>query len=333
MEDLNIFKCIRKATRRIEPFHSQFLADALKVSRNRDRSLFDEIRKLVAPSGWDVPDDPEIKSEDRDAESGRRIDITIRDKSRSRVVGIEVKTSDSSAEADQLETYQQDLERNNTGSDIAIAYLTPFNRECAGDKAGQLKAVQVFEVFEKSSGKNAKHLSWRDVAEIPWNGNDLWKQHQQYLLKCVSSEKKLKVTTSRDRSLDVFFGADVVESFWYALANLGIRSSDGGTTIDLEDIKGDPDSLAKAFKVLIDSENVSRGAKRNDTFPLELREHFLKSSHGGFHKALFDLSDRYPYLKLRGKKNYALVVACKKFRDVSLVTSKSPDRIEIGRRR
>lgn len=343
MEDLNIFKSIRKATKRIEPFHSQFLADALQASRIGDRSLFNEIWKLVAPCGWEVPDDPEIKSEDRDAESGRRIDITIRDKPRSRVVGIEVKTSDSSAKAGQLEGYQQDLESNerNAGSEIAIAYLTPFNPVRAGDKAGQLKAVQMFEAFE-SSGKNAKHVSWLDVAEIPWDGNELWKQHQRYILECVSSRKNLIVTTSRDRSLDEFFGADVVERFWYALASLGVHPSNGGTTIDLKDLKGDPESLANAFKVLIDSENVSRGATRNDTVLPEVRQRFRESSCGAFHGALFALSDRYPYLWLRGtkkndgpvaKKNYGLVAACKKPRDVSLVTSKASDLIEIGRRR
>ncbi len=225
MEDLNIFKSIGETTKRIEPFHSRFLADALEASLNGDRSLFDEVWKLVAPSCWGVPDDPEIKPEERDTESGRRIDITIRDKTRSRIVGIEVKTSDASAEADQLRKYEQDLRSNNTGSKVAIAYLTPFSRERAGDKAGHLNAVQIFQEFKKFSGQNAKHVSWLDVAELPWNGNELWKQHQQYVREYISSEKKLMVTTSRDRSLDKFFDADAVERFWCALASLGVHTN------------------------------------------------------------------------------------------------------------
>jgi hypothetical protein len=141
------------------------------------------------------------------------------------------------------------------------------------------------------------------------------------------------VTTSRDRSLDEFFDADAVERFWCALAGLGVRTNDGGTTIDLKDIEGHPESLTEALKILIDSENVSRGAKRDDKFPPELRQRFTKSACGAFHAALFGLSDRYPYMWLRGTKDYGLVVACKKPRDVSLVTSQGLDRIEIRSRR
>ena len=53
---MNIFETIEKATSRIERFHSQFLADALCESLEGDRSLFDQIWALVAPSDWESPE-------------------------------------------------------------------------------------------------------------------------------------------------------------------------------------------------------------------------------------------------------------------------------------
>ena len=55
---LNVFTTIHKATHRIEPFHSQFLADALDDSIRGDQSLFDAVWRLAAPSGWELPGRP-----------------------------------------------------------------------------------------------------------------------------------------------------------------------------------------------------------------------------------------------------------------------------------
>ena len=105
---INIFDVIGKTTRRIEPFHSEFLAEALRVSATGNRSLFDAVWKLAAPEGWDVPHEPRIESEKR-LEDGKRIDICIFDQSQGRLVGIEVKTTKASAETGQLEAYLRGL--------------------------------------------------------------------------------------------------------------------------------------------------------------------------------------------------------------------------------
>ena len=55
MTNLNIFVTICRTTRRIEPFHSQFLTDALNESVSNDRTLFDRVWELATPKGWKAP--------------------------------------------------------------------------------------------------------------------------------------------------------------------------------------------------------------------------------------------------------------------------------------
>ena len=60
---------------------------------------------------------------------------------------------------------------------------------------------------------------------------------------------------------------------------------------------------------------------------------FLDSAYADFHRSLFDLT-RSRYLWLQGKKNYGIRVAHENHRSgVSLLTSKGPNRLEIGRPR
>lgn len=75
---MNIFKTIGTVSSRSEPYHSQFLADALNdsLSLKGDRSLFEGIWRLAAPHCWEVPDKALISAE-KDAGDGR-IDICIR---------------------------------------------------------------------------------------------------------------------------------------------------------------------------------------------------------------------------------------------------------------
>ena len=102
MTELNIFQTIRNTTHRIEPFHSQFLGDALRASLAGDRSLFEGIWNLCAPADWAPPQSAEVTNESR-LVGAQRIDILIVDKATGCVVGIEVKTSRASARSGQLE--------------------------------------------------------------------------------------------------------------------------------------------------------------------------------------------------------------------------------------
>ncbi len=154
MKTVNIFRVIRNTTRRIEPFHSEFLAEALRISAEGNRSLFDAVWRLAAPEGWDIPVEPKIESEDM-MEDGKRIDICIFDKPRGRLLGIEVKTTKASAKERQLEDYLEGLCKkygydSNDQDGIAIGYLTPFNRDRAGDAADFLPTVGIFEKFRQN---------------------------------------------------------------------------------------------------------------------------------------------------------------------------------------
>ena len=337
MKAVNIFEVIGETTRRIEPFHSEFLAEALRVSAKGNRSLFDAVWKLAAPEGWDIPVEPKIESEER-MDDGKRIDICIFDKSRDRLLGIEVKTTKASAKEGQLEDYLQGLcqkygHNRNDKDRVAIAYLTPFNYKRAGNAANALPTVRIFKEFS-SNFRNASHMSWLDIADIPWDGNELWRQHQAYVHQEIANYGRLQSFVSRNRAFDDFFSEMVVEDFWATLPVEVDRNSDAGVTIDLATFGSDPTKLIRALEILIkDRENVSENASIKDKFSGDSRQKFLKSKHEDIHAALFDLS-RHSHVWVEGTKDYGLRVAHKRHSSgVSLVRSKGEQYLVIGQSR
>lgn len=340
MKAINIFQTIRDTTHRIEPFHSQFLGDALRTSlaadRSEGRSLFNDIWKLCAPADWDPPKNANVSNESP-LEGAQRIDILIEDQETGRVVGIEVKTSSASARPGQLEGYLEGLRNKHDDEKIAIAYLTPFNRQHAesiiGENAGTHSTVKEFEEFHRSFDR-ACHVSWLDVAEIEWGGIDIWSQHQSYVRNKMAAPDRLRNPRSRNRSLDKFFSGDAVEAFWEALPKSNIDNADDGAIIDLESFEGSPTELAEALTILImDDEYVARRV-RTDRFDEKLRQRFLKSKHREFHEAMFDLSRRFDHVWVQGKKDYGLRVAHQHHPSgVSLVRSRGPRYLLIGQPR
>lgn len=335
---INIFDVIGETTRRIEPFHSEFLAEALRVSVTGDRSLFDAIWKLVVPEGWDIPLEPRIESEERLLD-GKRVDICIFDKSRGRLVGIEVKTTKASAETGQLEAYLDGLcakygYDKNDEDRVAIAYITPFNRKRAGENADFFPAVKIFDEFARDFG-NAVHISWLDIADIAWDGNELWKQHQAFVHQRIANYRTLRSFVSRDRSFDRFFSEGAVEDFWTALPIEGEGATDAGITINLKTVEPDPASLVRALEFLVvDEENVSAGSVKHDEFREESRQRFLDSKFRNIHRAIFDLPARHGHVWLAGKRDYGLRVAhCRHSGGVSLLRSKGEQRLLIGQPR
>lgn len=329
---MNIFESIYRTTTRTEPFHSQFLADALKESICRDRSLFDPVWRLIAPKDWDVPEEAKVRPEDVLPER-RRIDVLIECKSSKRIVGIEVKTTDSSATPGQLGQYYNGLEEKYHGYDVAVAYLTPFNREQAGDKAVSLPTVTEFENFEREHPTRTCHVSWLDIAAIPWDGNELWRQHQQYVCQRISSLEKLCRSATRDRSLDEFFGEEPVDAFWRSLEELRIPTKSDGKYIEIKLSGRAPDfatKLAAAFRILIEEgEGVHReSSKKNDEGQ---RDGFLEPPYGEIHGALFALAERYNHVWLAGSNDYGLRVAHRNHRSsgVSLVRSDGAETLKI----
>ena len=177
--EVNIFESLAHVTSRREPFHTQYLSDALTTSLNRDRSLFDNVWLLMAPNHWSVPEVGSVETE-KPLQGGRRIDILIRDSTNDRAVGVEIKIVDGSAQEQQLVQYWRDLQCEDRPQSTALAYLTPFKDEASTGHAP--KAVNAFRAFKEwlraeyggFANTRAKHVSWLDIAAIPWDGNELW---------------------------------------------------------------------------------------------------------------------------------------------------------------
>ena len=337
---MNIFETIGSVTSGIERYHSQFLADALRASLCEDRSLFDGVWCLATPQGWEPPDSAEISTEEAIGD-GRRIDICIRsDHPDKRIIGIEVKTSDDSVEFGQLKGYLKGLQGRFPEYCVQVSYLTPFNRCRKDDAAQRLHAVEEFKEFQKVS-LDAQHVSWLDVADISWDGSDLWKQHQAYVRKHISSRCKLKESSvGRNRGLDKFFGEETAQRFIDVLYELEFRQERDRMEIDLSAHCGRLSSFAEnlvdALKILLKSDRVSRDAKKADKFTEGQREPFLDDSpYREIHERLFGLSEQCSYVWIQGEGNYGVRTAHKVQRSsgVSLVTSKGPDRLVVELRR
>ena len=125
-----------------------------------------------------------------------------------------------------------------------------------------------------------------------------------------------------------------MEAFWDALPKGNRDNSDECMIVDLESFEGSPTELAEALTILItDDDYVARRAK-TDRFDEQLRQSFLQSTHREFHEAMFDLSRRFDHVWVQGERNYGLRVAHKHhLSGVSLVTSRDPNCLLIGRRR
>ena len=335
---MNIFETIQRAQpHRIEPFHSQFLADALEESRKGDCSLFEAVWNLAAPEGWEVPLRPKLSAEKK-LEDGRRIDVCIESHDPpKRVLGIEVKTTDDSAEHGQLEQYLDDLKRKYPDYDVRVSYLTPFNEQQLGDGTELIHAVRVFEKFREVC-PDARHFTWGDVAKISWDDNELWKQHQVYVLESMLPQEKHRMNSERNRDLAHFFGEKQPQLFWKALAAKDIYAGNNGVVIELERFKEDLQAFANYFtgvlEHLLKSDMVSRDAQKDDKFSAELRAPFLNSQYAEVHKALIGLSGRFPYVWIEGEGRYGVRVAHKEYSSgVSLVTSLGYDRLVVGQRR
>ena len=200
MGNVNIFGTIKTVTSRIEPLHSQYLADALSESLTGDRALFDGFWRLAAPQGWDVPKQAVITTEDSLGRERGRIDVCINTTNPPRALGVEVKTTDSSATEGQLQRYLDGLKETHSDRAVSVAYLTPFNRKRAGEFASQLPTVEEHDRFS-GTFPDSRHVSWLDVAEIPTDdSNELWQQHRDFVVSEISSYEKLRTRSERDRS-------------------------------------------------------------------------------------------------------------------------------------
>ncbi len=323
-----------------EMFHSELLGAALRTSLNGDRSLFDGLWKACAPEDWDCPEEAWVETEHGWSDA-RRIDILIGNAAFKQVIGIEVKTKDGSVQPEQLDAYRRNLWDEYGEDNVAIVFLTPFNKRHA-DKFGEgiarlFRAVEEFEAFSKGL-KRVHHMSWRDVAEIPWaGGGDLWREHQAHVLETMASEHVLKNLHSRNRSFSEFFGVEPVAASFRALRVGETRDYKGGVVIDLQNYSRSPRELADAVRTLIERGEGVVHRKRDSTFSAILRQKFLdpnQCEYHEYHHTLFGLEDEFEYVWLHGTGNYGLRVGHRcDYGSVSLVTSRGCNKLLIGQSR
>ena len=339
---MNIFEVIR----RTEPIHTRFLVAALQESAANHHSLFRAVWRLVAPPEWEVPERPQITAEED--LNRERIDFTIRDNERRRIVGIEVKTVESSRDEGQLKRYLKGLRDKYKRTDIAIAYLTPFNKERATRPPGNSDAVRTLptvEEFEKFTATfpNARHVSWLDVADIPWISNTLWEQHREYVRDHISAPTLLQKAqdVERNRTLDHFFGEVPTQRFTQALVRLGIDVGELDENITI-DLKGFGDKLPSFAQGLVEAlgilvhmgEGVTQDLRSAKPEAFSKRDVFRKSDFRAVHEALFGLAERNNNVWVQGTQDYAVRVAHDDHSSgVSLITSIGASKLHIRGRR
>ena len=270
-----------------------------------------------------------------------RVDIVIiSDEPEKRVVGIEVKTVDASVKEGQLRAYREGLCKKFQKHEVQIAYLTPFNRKRAGDVADSIRSVREFDEFVRCF-PCARHVSWLDIADISWDGNEIWEQHREFVRNEISTETKLRSIQGGDRQFDTFFGEKSANRFREELAATGIVFDEDGARINLSSssISGDLSSFSKSLvraleTILKEGENVSTNAHIQNAFGEDLRRRFLDSGYGEVHSALFRFADQYDFVWIQGNDNYAVRVAHKNHKGgVSLLRTSGPGVLLAGQRR
>ena len=167
----NVFEVIRSVSSRIEPYHSALLAEMLRWSFTSDRRLFDEFWRIAAP-GWQRPGRDVVIRAEEQVRTGR-VNLTLREGDR-RILGVEVKTRETSTTSGQLARYRDGLTEKYPRHDLAIAFLTPFNSQRGGNDASALPSVREFRRFHEAFPESV-HMSWLDLAEVDWNGGELWR--------------------------------------------------------------------------------------------------------------------------------------------------------------
>lgn len=332
---MNIFETIKSVTSRQEPFHSRFLADALNTSVDGDAALFRAVWHLVAKPAWEAPEDAKVIPEKRIG-GGKRVDVVIVSESPvRRVVGIEVKTAESSVKEGQMGEYLVGLCAKFPEHKVQMAYLTPFNKERAGEFADTFRSIREFNNFSKDF-PSARHGSWLDIADISWDDNELWKQHQAFVHRHISGKDKLQHT--RDRELGSFFGEENAAFFWRELCELNIKRGVNGACINLdaisEDLTSFTRSLLQAFEILLKGENVSTNICKPDAFADDLRCRFQDSDYREVHRELFGFANQHPCVWIEGSRDYAVRVAHRNHRSgVSLLRTSGPDVLLTGQPR
>jgi len=310
--NINIFEIIDKVTSRIEPFHSEFLASSFRNDRGLlNRFLIHIKNKYNNESIQQFIEAEEliIKSEDS-FEDYRRIDITIQEPISRTIIGIEVKTSDSSVFKNQLSFYNNNLLQKYPDHNVVIVFLTPFNHQNIPSEISPvlIHAITEFLDFNKQN-QNSIHINWKDIVNLynnsQSNENSLYTAHKEYITSKVTNESLLirRINSlARNRGLAEFLGEECVETFFDNLFNNNIirHEDDKKIIFNIGENINNYESLIDSFEILIDSEKLQKTSKKLNKVQEYLTNQYEHGSSGDFFKQFFSFINNYSYLWLEG---------------------------------
>ncbi|WP_297085789.1 PD-(D/E)XK nuclease family protein [uncultured Draconibacterium sp.] len=316
----NIFKIIEKVTSRIEPFHSEFLADALRKNSSLLVGLLHLIQNQTRINLSDLinANQFEVISEDS-FDDNKRIDIVILSPASKDIVGIEVKTTDSSVRDNQLNEYYAKLTNKYPGKRIIFVFLTPYNIDNLPEEINpsNIKAIKEFSYYA-SNHTNSVHLNWDQVISLYQDldnyAGSIFESHHDFIQKRVTNTAKLISRLSnleRNRGLADFFGEECVETFLEKImdSNITYQENESNITFPIPNNTTAIGNLLSLFSILIESDNLKKTVKRQDRVEKALILSYENSSHGDFFISFFDLIHSYKYLWIEGKGNLGIRAA------------------------
>lgn len=320
---INIFNTIGKVTSRIEPFHSEFLASAI----HEEKKLFSNFIKLIFTNQNEdlaaiflKSGQVKIKSEDSFFDF-KRIDIIIKEPQSKNIIGVEVKTNDSSVQSDQLLFYREKMVEKYPEYNIFMVYVTPFNHTNLPKvvSPNQVFAIREFHLFNEKY-PNSTHINWDEIVEqydeeLLTNQN-LFLQHKQYIQAKVTNKSRLIARISnveRNRGLAEFFGEECLSLFYERLKGSEIVYSDDDQKIvfNISENRNNFPALLDSFKVLMESEEWNKLVTKTDEVEEDLLREYKNGNNSDFYNQFFSVVGNYKYLWMKGQGKIGIRAAHK----------------------
>ncbi len=333
MPEETIFDIIEKVTSRIEPFHSRTLAWFL----DEDKQFCISFLKAFLPADLlaEFNGQPHVIPELVLGDS-KRIDISIQ--LNNAVVGIEVKTVDSSTTKGQLENYWNQLQTKYKDHHIYLIYLTPFNKNnCHETIFEGIHAIKEFDDFQKIPAHMGIHINWLDVVALypvqHDNGQEysMFCQHKKYIEEKVC-DNRILVRNENSRGLEDFFGPEKVNRFINYLKSSNITVQENSFfTIPLAKNIHSFDAIIELIKILLDDNSFS--TKKISSISKELRQEYESGEFGNFFKSVFLLADDLDFVWLKGEKDIGLRIAHKNHTSGVSVCTFSKEELKILKKR
>jgi hypothetical protein len=339
MDEFNIFKSLGHVTSRIEPFHSRVFSDFLQHDAEFCERFIKKFvpTRIIAKHKLSKEEPPRVTAEDNRG-AGERIDITL--SYPGIVVGIEIKTSDSSTTQGQLIAYHKLLTEWYPGKDVFMIYLTPFNRDNIRDIAPtRIHAISEFESYKGFKSGWGIHINWEEaVAMYPSNITRdigvLYKQHASYMRNQICDFEIIN-TIVNNRELALFLGDSVVAAFFDTLkgSNIQFKDSSDKIEIPLSENIACHDDIISSLNMLMQSDHLDKTKSKRSNITKDFRAEYERTVFGEFFRHLFRVVDQYGHLWLQGKASIGLRAAHKNYTTGVSICTLTHDQVNIVKRR